>query len=78
MKKVVAIHHDNGYTGIMYGESSLVVKDTATGREIFHTGFRNINTEAELMDFLDSFPEFLELLDGIGEAKKRGELNDGY
>ena len=45
-----------GYTGKLYGESSMVVYDP-DGNEVFHTGFRNINTEAELKAEVDSWQD---------------------
>lgn len=46
------------YTGLLYGTSSYsVYKD---GREIFHTGFRIINTHEELINDLEHFDEFLK------------------
>ena len=44
-----------GYTGKLYGESSMVIYDP-DGNEVFHTGFRTINTEAELKAQVDDWP----------------------
>ena len=52
---------DNGYTGVLYGKSSLAIYDKK-GRERMHTGFRNINTFDELKECVDTFPEFEKLL----------------
>ena len=46
---------DNGYTGILYGSSFYMILDPA-GVECFHTGFRTINTEAELKAQVDDWP----------------------
>ena len=46
---------ENGYEGMLYGESSMVIHDPE-GNEVFHTGFRTINTEAELRGFVDDMP----------------------
>lgn len=51
---------ENGYTGKLYGKSSYAVFD-ATGLLRFHTGFRTINTIAELKKQVDEFPEFLKI-----------------
>ena len=32
------------------------------GKEVFHTGFRTINTFDELKEDVDDFPAFLEML----------------
>ncbi len=53
----------NGYTGVMYGNSSLVILD-ANGKEVFHTGFRNCNTYEELIDQVDTFSEFYNMILG--------------
>lgn len=48
------------YTGILYGISSYSIYKN--GHEIFHTGFRTINTREELINDLVNFDSFLELL----------------
>ena len=60
MKKI-SYKHPNGYTGTLYGKSSLIVHDI-NGREVFHTGSRNINTFEELVNWLDSFPELIKII----------------
>lgn len=52
---------DNGYTGVLYGESSLSVYDES-GKEVMHTGSRNINTYEELKEHIDGFPVFVAKL----------------
>lgn len=54
----------NGYTGILYGKSSLSIKDS-NGKEVLHTGSRNVNTMEELKDLVDRHPEFMEMLKKI-------------
>ena len=53
----------NGYTGVLYGKSSLAVFDK-NGKEKFHTGKRGINTYNELVEMVESFPDFLKVLFG--------------
>ena len=60
----------NGYTGQLYGKSNFRIVDQY-GKEVFHTGFRAIETEAELKEEVDTFPEFLRLLE-----KAWGELEN--
>lgn len=60
MKKI-SYKHSNGYTGTLYGKSSLIVHDI-NGREVLHTGSRNINTFEELVNWLDSFPELIKII----------------
>lgn len=62
MSKNISYTHPNGYTGLLYGKSSLVVQNSE-GRDVFHTGFRNINTLDELKGWLDDFPQFVGLLE---------------
>ena len=54
---------DNGYTGVLYGKSSYAIYDK-DGKTVFHTGFRTINTYDELVEQVNDFPNFLELLGG--------------
>lgn len=51
----------NGYTGHMYGNSSLAVYNEQ-GRIIFHTGFRTPNTFNELKECTDTFDDFLKII----------------
>lgn len=53
------VRHPNGYSGILYGKSSLAIYDDH-GIELIHTGYRTINTEKELYDFLEKLPEMLK------------------
>jgi len=57
--------HGNGYSGVLYGESSLSVYNPE-GKEVLHTGTRNVNTEQEVLDLLDAMPTMMEILDGLG------------
>lgn len=52
---------ENGYRGVLYGKSSYAVFNRF-GKEVFHTGFRGINSFEELKKQVDEFPEFLEML----------------
>ena len=52
--------HKNGYNARLYGKSSLRI--CFNGKEILHTGFRNVNTEDEVMELLEGMPEFMKLL----------------
>ena len=48
-----------GYTGQLYGKSSYRIVDKY-GKEVFHTGFRAINTFEELKADIDEFPVVYE------------------
>lgn len=50
------------YTGMLYGNCSYSIYKN--GREVFYTGFRNINTREELIEDLKKFPEFIKTLRG--------------
>ncbi len=51
----------NGYSGRLYGRSTLVIYDP-DGKECFHTYSRKINTYKELVETVDTFPDFLKIL----------------
>jgi hypothetical protein len=53
--------HKNGYYARLYGKSSMRV--CRNGKEILHTGFRNVNTEDEVMELLEGMPKFVKLLE---------------
>lgn len=57
--------HPNGYSAVLYGESSMSVY--FDGKEVSHTGSRNVNTEAEVMKILGEMPE---LLSAISEVER--------
>lgn len=48
----------NGYFAVLYGRSSMSVR-TAEDKEVFHTENRNVNTDDEVMEMLEGFPQFL-------------------
>lgn len=56
----IIVEHPNGYTGVLYGKSSLSVR--LNDKEILHTGSRNINTSEELYALLEGVPEMMEKL----------------
>lgn len=57
MNKKMKYTSKNGYTGVMYGESSFVVLNK-DGEEVMHTGSRAFNTYEELIKQVEAFPEF--------------------
>ena len=59
----IEVKHPNGYSGILYGKSSMVI--FYNGEEVLHTGFRNenIKTKEDLYKELERMPEFLKMLD---------------
>ena len=52
----------NGYTGILYSKSQMVIRDRYE-KEVLHTAKRNVNTIEELIECVDTFPEFMEVLE---------------
>lgn len=54
---------NNGYTGYLYGKSSMSIVNPE-GEEVMHTGSRKINTEEELIETVEHFPEFLKIMYG--------------
>lgn len=69
MKEVKEYKHPNGYSAKLYGKSSMSVY--YEGREVLHTGFRNANTEAEVMEVLETMGQLLEetkkIMEGVTE-----------
>lgn len=63
MNKKMKYTSKNGYTGVMYGNSSLVILDE-NGKEVFHTGSRNCNTYEELIEQVDTFSVFYNMILG--------------
>lgn len=61
MGEVIEYKSENGYTGKLYGKSSLSIYNSI-GREVMHTCFRRINTLEELKEEVEEFPEFLRVL----------------
>ena len=56
-----AYNHANGYSAILYGKSSLSVQ--YEGIEVMYTGLRSVNTDEEVMELLEGFPEFRRMLE---------------
>lgn len=50
--------NENGYSAVLYGESSMSVYHNR--EEVLHTGSRNVNTETEVKEMLAKMPEFLQ------------------
>lgn len=61
MSNEKTIHHPNGYSAKLYGKSSMSIY--FKGKEVLHTGFRNVNTEDEVMELLEGMPKFVKLLE---------------
>ena len=60
--KTIRYESKNGYRGTLEGTEMTVVD--AMGRLKFHTRASNCRTEKDLRQFVDEFPEFLELMKG--------------
>lgn len=52
--------HINGYSAVLYGKSSMRVYFGE--KEVLHTGFRNVNTENEVMKLLENMPDFMRII----------------
>ena len=46
----------------MYGKSSLAIYETASGKEVFHTGFRKCNNLKDLRKQVEEFPTLLNAI----------------
>lgn len=65
--------HQNGFSAVLYGKSSMSILKNK--KEVLHTGNRSVNTEKEVMDFLDKFPEFMnEMNDSIESTIRNQEV----
>ena len=60
-RKPEIYEHENGYSAKLYGKSSLSVY--FNGKEVLHTGSRNVNTEDEVMEMLGGMPNFFKLME---------------
>lgn len=69
---VIKYKSENGYEGMLYGESSMVIYDPE-GNEVFRSGFRTINTEAELKEFVDDMPNKQKGLLDFYRSMSKGE-----
>lgn len=56
MSEIRIYTHENGYSATLYGNSSMIIYHD--GKEVMHTGFRNVNTKAEVMKMLEEMPRF--------------------
>ena len=63
MAKTIEYTSQNGYTGVM--ENKEVTIRDSDGRLRFHTYVTAFQTEKDLRQFVDEFPEFLELMKGV-------------
>lgn len=64
MSVTIEYTSSNGYRGVIYGKSSLIIWDT-NGNMSMHTGSRNIETYDELVKVVDECPETLKLLQEV-------------
>lgn len=62
-KEVIRASHHNGFSGVLYGESSMIIYYKE--HEVLHTGFRNPNTIEELIEVLKSMPDLMKALDKV-------------
>ena len=62
MSDFIEYKSNNGYTGRMYGKSSLAIYETASGKEVFHTGFRRCNNLKEFRKQVEEFPRLLDAI----------------
>ena len=67
MSDTIEYESNNGYTGRMYGKSSLAIYETASGKEVFHTGFRRCNNLEELQKQVEEFPKLLDVISRMKE-----------
>lgn len=72
MEEQKIFKHSNGYSAVLYGKSSMIIRRPDDSKMI-HTGSRNVNKEAEVMDLLEDAVEFdknmNELIEELRENK---------
>ena len=68
MSNTIKYTSDNGYTGVLYGQSSLAIYNP-DGTESMHTGYRNIDTYEELVKIVDEHPKFIEMLRKVAKSE---------
>ena len=75
-KPKIRVDHPNGYSGLLYGESSMLI--FKNGEEVMHTGFRNadLQTADDLYKYLDDIPEFMAMLERAAEQGLFSECDD--
>lgn len=71
----IRVEHPNGYSGVLYGESSMMIFDKE-GNQVLHTGFRNIQTREELYESLSKMPQRKQILDKMFDTLWREEEED--
>jgi hypothetical protein len=79
IKTSIKYTSSNGFTGILYGESSMSigkVQADGTFHEYLHTGSRNGNGIEYLKEMVDGFPRFMEALEELRTGLDQEEEGD--
>lgn len=79
IKTSIKYTSSNGFTGILYGESSMSIgKVRADGSfdEYLHTGSRNGNSIEYLKEMVDGFPSFMEAMEELRTGLEQEEEGD--
>lgn len=75
MEKTIKYTSPNGYTGILYGESSFSIRD-CNNHEVMHTGFRNFDSYNKLVEAVENFPKLMEALGRIDVLNDSDDEDD--
>jgi len=67
MMRVIRAICDNGYDGVLIPNHSMKIR--YKGREVLHTYSPTPKTYDELLELLETMPEFMELLKSHDKAK---------
>ena len=70
MSNEKTIYHPNGYSAKLYGKSSLSIY--FKGKEVAHTGSRNVNTDEEVRELLRRYPNLMKII----QKWKEGALDE--
>lgn len=68
MERVIRAICDNGYDGVLIPNHSMKIR--YKGREVLHTYSPTPKTYDELLELLETMPEFMELLKSHGIDKE--------
>lgn len=61
---MIKVSHPNGYTGILYGRSSMIIFDEHSNK-LLHTGYSSVKTPRDLYRILESMPDLAGILPDI-------------
>lgn len=76
VKTTIKYTSTNGFTGILYGHSSMTIgkyAEDGSFKEYLHTGSRNGSSIDYLKEMVDGFPAFFEAMEELREGLEQEE-----